>query len=128
MNHYVSHPFAHGDTLDRAQRWLLQRGFRPEQIEAHREGVPRITVVCDSERTVEARMILKAAETGDPDGWPGLWDEARMPHPHRDPMISDAMATAVFTVKPAPIAWHPLDARDQGSELSDVWEVNTRFA
>ncbi len=128
MNRYVSHHFAHEETLDRAERWLRQRGFRPEQIETHREGVPRITVVCDAERAAEAEMILKAAETGDPEGWPSLWDEARMPHPHLATQVPDATDTVVFTVHPSPIAWHPLDAHHSPSELSDAWDVKTRFS
>ncbi len=127
MNRYVSHQFAHVETLGRAERWLKQRGFRAEQIEAHHEGVPRLTVVCEADRALEAAMILQAAEAGDPDGWPSLWDQARMPHPHLPPQQFDD-PTSVFLVSASPVAWHPLDARHESNELTERWDTTTRFA
>ena len=56
MNRYVSHHFAHVETLGRAEGWLKQRGFRPEQIESHHEGAPRLTVVCEADRALEAAV------------------------------------------------------------------------
>ena len=130
MNHYVTHHFAHVETLDRAEKWLLQRGFRADQIEVHRQGVPRISVLCSPDRSTEARLIFKAAETGDPDGWPSVWDLSQMPHPHLEP-AADKAATQVIDAHPTPVGWHPSDvivAAEDAKALRDVWDVNTRFA
>jgi len=132
MAHYVTHHFAHCETLDRAERWLLMRGFRPSQIETHREGVPRISVLVSAGQSFEADMIFRAAEANDPDGWPSLWEAARMPHPHHPvPGPEDVTATVVVTTKPTPVSWHPTEAEDAAGNdtgLADVWDVNTRFA
>jgi hypothetical protein len=129
MNHYVTHHFAHVETLDRAERWLLQRGFRPTQIEVHREGVPWISVLCSPDREAEAAMIFEAAEASDPDGWPSFWDLSRMPHPHSEPAEA-ATATSVVTARPSPIGWHPPDvnvASEADYGATQVWDVSTRF-
>jgi hypothetical protein len=129
MNHYVTHHFAHVETLKRAERWLLQCGFQTDQIEVHREGVPRLSVLCSPDRSAEVSLILNAVEAGDPDGWPGIWDIARMPHPHVEP-TPDATSTEVFTARPTPVGWHPTDVRlvaEGPRELTEIWDVNTRF-
>src|SRR4051812_29175819 len=132
MRQYVTHHFAHSETLDRAERWLLLRGFRPSQIETHREGTPWISVLASAGESVEAQMIFRAAESHDPDGWPSFWEVARMPHPHLPaPTPEDATATAVVTAKPTPVGWHPTEVADavgNHSGLGDVWDVSTRFA
>jgi len=129
MDQYVTHHFAHEDTLDRAERWLLLRGFRPAQLEIHREGNLRITVVCPEDRAVEANLVFQAAEVNDPDGVPGLWEQARMPvatpTPHAPGTPPDAQPSG-----PPPVTWHPQDvnvAQENAGPLSDVWDVNTRF-
>jgi hypothetical protein len=129
MNHFVTHTFAHVETLDRAERWLRQRGFRPSQIDAHREGVPWISVICSPDREAEAALIFKAAEASDPDGWPSFWDLAQMPHPHLEP-VSDARESSVVTAKPSTIGWHPPDVRvvsESSPGLGDIFEVSLRF-
>ena len=128
MNHFVTHHFAHAETLDRAERWLRQQGFRAEQIEAHREGVPWISVVCSPDREAEVALLFKAAEAGDPEGWPSFWELSRMPHPHVEP-TADATATAVVTAHPAPVSWHPPDvhvASDDARGPAEVVDVSTR--
>lgn len=128
-NRYITHHFAHVETLDRAERWLRQRGFRPEQIEHHRDGVPWLSVLCSADQCDEAEMIFRVAEAGDPDGWPSFWDLARMPHPVVGPP-PDATATEVVTVHHIPVGWHPPDvfvASEQSYGLGDVWDVSTRF-
>lgn len=130
MTRYVTHHFAHCETLDRAERWLLQRGFDSSQIDAHRDGVPWITVLAAPERSAEVEMIFRAAELNDPDGWPSFWEMSRMPHPHVEPMPEDATASAVVTARPSPVGWHPpetTDATEDASGLTEVWDVTTRF-
>jgi hypothetical protein len=130
MNKFVTHYFAHTETLDRAERWLLQRGFRPSQIAAHREGVPWISVIATPEQKVDAEMIFRAAEVNDPDGWPSFWDTARMPHPHVESTPEDVTTSLVATARATPVGWHPSDvdtAREDDYGLTRVWDVSTRF-
>jgi hypothetical protein len=129
MSKYVTHQFAHLETLDRAQRWLLQRGFAPGQIETHRDGVPWISVVASPEQSAEAELIFKAAEVTDPDGWPSFWELARMPHPHIEPVAADATATSIVSAGRSPVGWHPLETAGAPDDAvsTEVWDVSTRF-
>lgn len=129
MNHYVTHHFAHIETLDRAERWLRQRGFRTSQICTHRDGVPWMTLLCPDGREAEAAMIIRAAEASDPDGWPSFWQLARMPHPHIEP-AADPTSTVAATARPSPLSWHPPDvnlAAEAGIGLGEVWDVGAEF-
>jgi hypothetical protein len=130
MQHYVTHYFAHQETLDRAERWLLQRGYGAGQMTVHREGVPWISVLVAPGKKTEVEMIFNAAELNDPDGWPSFWELARVPHPHVEPQ-PDATATVVATAHPTPVGWHPIEAEQVAEEddygLTAVWDVSTRF-
>ena len=131
MNRYVTHQFAHPETLDRARRWLLQHGFLSSQLEVHREGNPWISVLASPDQSADAKMIIKAAELGDPDGWPSFWEMARTPHPHFEPVSeADASRSTVVTARPSPVGWHPADvnvAAEDTRGFAEVWDVNTRF-
>jgi hypothetical protein len=102
---YLTHTFAHRETLTRAHSWLTRHGFHPRH---NTSGVPRIMIVDDPYRLAAAKMLINAAESADPDGFPGLWDEARLPHyPAQE---------SVANIRPEPakphtsvIGWHPLD-------------------
>jgi len=128
---YVTHHFAHQETLDRAERWLHQVGIDPGRIEVHREGVPWISVIATPEQSAEVEMIFKAAELNDPDGWPSFWETAKMPHPHVEPTAADAVTdSSVVTARPSPVGWHPPDVADTGKAttgLTEVWDIPTRF-
>ncbi|MCA1685115.1 MAG: hypothetical protein LC745_03855 [Planctomycetia bacterium] len=128
---YVSHQFAHPETLDRAERWLRQFGIDPHHIEVHRDGVPWISVIATPEQSAEVEMIFKAAEVNDPDGWPSFWELSRMPHPHVAPPAADPVTDSTFvTARPSPVGWHPPDVADTGrsaSGVTEVWDVSTRF-
>jgi hypothetical protein len=108
MLRYVTHQFAHPETLTRAERWLLQLGFTPGEIEAHREGVPWISVLAAPDRAAEALVVINAAEHTDPKGWPSFWELARMPHVHAEPPAPSA-ETRPHAPHRAPLAWHPPD-------------------
>jgi len=130
MSKYVTHQFAHLETLERAERWLLQRGFAPGQLEVHRDGCPWISVIASPEQSAEAEMIFKAAEVHDPDGWPSFWELARMPHPHVE-AVADVTDSTVVTARPSPVGWHPADTSETVKEpytAVEVWDVTSRFA
>jgi hypothetical protein len=105
---YLTHTFAHRETLSRAQSWLTQLGFRPRQVGAHTSGVPRLVIVDQPQRFAAARMLINAAENADPDGFKRFWDEA--PRPYRSPEecredIPDERREPHSSV----IGWHPLE-------------------
>jgi hypothetical protein len=79
---YLTHEFAHVETLERARRWLVHAGFAQSQIEAVCEGIPRIAIRVDAGQAAEAELIIHAAERSDPEGLPGFWDLARLEHLH----------------------------------------------
>jgi len=105
---YLTHTFAHRETLSRAHSWLTQVGFHPRQIEAQTAGLPRIVIVDEPHRLVAAKMLINAAEHADPDGFPSLWDQA--PQPHGTPNGYHE-GTPPEPGKPhsSVIGWHPLD-------------------
>ncbi len=130
MKGYVTHHFAHVETLDRAARWLLQIGFQPGQIEIHREGRPWIAVHASSDRTGAAEQIFDVAELADPEGWPSFWELSRLPHPHFEPTPEHATESTVLTARPSAIGWHPPDratAQQDDYGLTEVMDVPTRF-
>ncbi len=102
---YLTHTFAHRETLSRAHSWLTRHGFHPRHTSS---GTPRIMIVDELNRLAAARMLINAVELADPDGFPGLWDEARLPHyPAQE---------SVANIRPEPakphtsvIGWHPMD-------------------
>jgi hypothetical protein len=77
---YLTHQFAHLETLDRARRWLVHAGFDPSQIEVMTDGIPRIAVKVAPGQAAEAEFIIDAVELTDPEGLPSFWDLARQPH------------------------------------------------
>jgi hypothetical protein len=79
---YLTHEFAHLDTLARARRWLVQTGFDPRHIETVTEGIPRIAIRVNAGQAAEAGLIINAAERSDPQGLPSFWDLARQEHIH----------------------------------------------
>jgi hypothetical protein len=70
---YMTHTFAHRETLSRAHSWLTQLGFRPREG-AHSSGVPRLVIVDEPHRLAAAKMLINAAENADPDGFTSFWD------------------------------------------------------
>ena len=77
---YLTHHFAHPETLQRARRWLVQAGFDPGQIEAVTSGIPRIAVRVSPGESSAVEQIINAVELTDPDGLPSFWELARQPH------------------------------------------------
>ena len=124
---YVTHQFAHLETLSIARRWLVQLGFDPGQIETHTEGTPRLAIAIRPEQRALAEMVINAAELSDPNAWPSFWDVAQQPHV----FPSETVATPEFTLPHThtdPIGWHP-EKSDHGdsADMTKVWDVMTRF-
>jgi hypothetical protein len=125
---YITHEFAHAETLDRAQRWLIQSGFDPGRIEVHHQGIPRIAVAVEPGEAAVAEMVINAAESGDPDGPPSIWDLARQYHIHpqiEPPAESSAPEshTSSFVV-----SWHPVDTEREVAQASTDTDVELQKA
>jgi hypothetical protein len=70
---YMTHTFAHHETLSRAHSWLTQLGFHPRHG-TQASGVPRLVIVDEPHRLAAAKMLINAAESTDPDGFTSFWD------------------------------------------------------
>jgi hypothetical protein len=104
---YLTHTFAHRETLSRAHSWLTQLGFHPREG-TRTSGVPRLVIVDEPHRLAAAKMLINAAENADPDGFRSFWDETQPSQ-----QISDECCVDVPARRHGPhssvLGWHPLD-------------------
>ena len=91
---YVTHQFAHLETLERAKRWLIQAGIDASRIEARTQGILSLAVAVEPGESAEVKQIIDAAESSDPDGNPGIWDLASVQR-HVYPQTSTAPASGI---------------------------------
>jgi hypothetical protein len=115
---YLTHQFAHSETLDRARRWLVDAGISRDRIHVHRHGVPSLTVEVEPGEVDGIEMVIRAAENNDPDGLPSFWELARL-HPTEAPHGHEEIAslTAPEALPSFLLAWHPVDTN---------WDEDTR--
>ena len=105
---YFTHRFAHQTTLARAHSWLAQLGFKPHQIQMHKNGAPRITLSIEPYQWAEVSLLIGAVECTDPDGLPSFWDQLQ-PHREYSQGHPEATPSAAGPGHSAAIGWHPLD-------------------
>ena len=77
---YMTHQFAHVETLERARRWMVQAGIDRSRIEARTQGILSLAVAVEAGESAEVQRIIDVAESSDPDGYPGIWDLASRRH------------------------------------------------
>lgn len=132
---YITHEFAHPETLDRAHRWLIQTGMDPSRIEVSHQGVPRLAVLATTGEAAVVELVVGAAVTSDAEGLPGFWGHG--PH-HR----KDVHAPARPAPAPAPSAasragrhgdsfmvrWQPIDLELEVARASTASDVDLRRA
>lgn len=108
---YLTHQFAHSETLDRARRWLIHLGVSPDRMQVHRHGVPRLAVAAEPAEVQSIEMIIRIAEMNDPDGLPGFWDLARI-KPDDRASGDEAPTAAALSASPASftLGWHSPDS------------------
>jgi hypothetical protein len=124
---YVTHHFAHLETLSIARRWLVQLGFDPSQIETHTDGVPRIAVAVRPEEAAEVEMVINAAELTDPDSWPSFWDVAQQAHVY-PVLVEQTTELPLPHARTTAIGWHPEDRSSSDAvRLTRVVDVMTGF-
>jgi hypothetical protein len=118
--HYVTHHFAHSETLARARRWLIQAGVAPDRILVHEHGTPRITVAAEPTEVDSIQMIVRIAGMNDPEGLPGFWD---VPHEHpADHTVREEAASSPAPLHPSsfPLAWHAVDGAPDVDLLEEI--------
>ncbi len=107
---YVTHQFAHLETLERAKRWLIQAGIDASRIEARVQGILSLAVAVEPGESAEVQQIIQAAESSDPDGNPGIWDVASQRHVYPQ-TASPAPASGAETHSESfVVGWRPQDA------------------
>ena len=107
---YLTHQFAHPETLDRAHRWLIDAGVSPDRMHVHRHGVPSLTLSVEPAEVDGVELVIHAAEIGDPDGLPSFWELARL-EPDAVPSQRDELgaSTAPEPVHSFALEWHPVE-------------------
>jgi hypothetical protein len=106
---YLTHTFANRETLFRAHSWLTQLGFRPRQLSDHSGGIPRLKMPVEPHRLAAAQMLINAAESADPNGFPSFWDKVGADHATRTSAVETADHQQTAQPHASVIGWHPLD-------------------
>ena len=123
---YVTHQFAHVETLERARRWLVQAGIDPSRIEARTQGILILAVAVEPGESAEVQRIIDAAEFSDPDGNPGIWDVAAQRHvdPHADNGVA-APGSATHS-ESFVVGWRPQDAEREVTQTDTELQKDYR--
>jgi hypothetical protein len=108
---YLTHQFAHLETLQRARRWLIHAGFEPSQIEAMTDGIPRIAVRLRPGEAAQAELVIDAVELTDPQGNPSFWDLARQKHVYPKAAATLEALSASTDPTSFSIGYHPQEER-----------------
>ena len=124
---YVTHQFSHVETLERARRWLIQAGINPSRIEAHTHGIPRISVAVDGAEAVEVQFVIDVAESSDPDGSPGIWDQARQQHIERQGVAQIATPATAAHAESFVVGWRPQDADSEVTQTDTNVQLQKDF-
>jgi hypothetical protein len=101
-----THRFHSFETLTLARDWLGKMGIPSDHIHVSAVGLPSLMVETEVTRLPEVEMIINAAETSDPEGWPS-WDTIVQWTPVHMDSGHDA-ASAIHTHS-TPIGWHPIE-------------------
>jgi hypothetical protein len=122
---YVTHQFAHMETLERARRWLVHAGFDPSQIGVMADGVPRIAVKVSGGQAVEAELIIDAAELTDPIGPPGFWQLPSLERESSRRAIEHKSLPEEFQARTFVVGYHAPNERpeDAGITLEAMQEA-----
>jgi hypothetical protein len=124
---YITHQFAHPETLDRARRWLIQAGIDPSRIEAHSQGIPRLAVAVEPGEAAEVALLIDAAESGDPDGFPSFLELARRRHIYPEPMESSQTLAKEPRSASFVLGWRPVDTELEVSQTSTDVELQRAY-
>jgi hypothetical protein len=122
---YVTHQFAHSETLDRARRWLREAGIAADRMYVRRDGMPRLAVVAEPGEADGIELVIHAAEMAD--HLSSLSHEA-----HRE-AVGPAAAEPMDPTPPHrelasfELQWHPVDQAGDTEVVSAEVELQTAF-
>lgn len=105
---YFTHHFARPETLSRARSWLTQLGFKPHQIEIHKQGIPRLAMSIQPPQWAEVSMLISALERTDPEGFPSMWKRSGRNRSSPGEEAESTVGTRRYDDSAA-IGWHPID-------------------
>ncbi len=107
---YMTHQFAHVETLERARKWLVQAGIDPSRIEARPHAILNLAVAVKAGESAAVQCVFDVAESSDPDGSPSIWHLAK--ERHVDPPEGAAGSTVLTAMHTHSFAlgWHPQDS------------------
>jgi hypothetical protein len=125
---YISHQFAHLETLDRARRWLIQNGIEPSRIDVHTDGIPRLAVAVDAGQFAEVELLISAAESSDPEGNPSFWDLARQKHVYPEPQDASDSTVPEHRSESFVVGWRPLDSDREVIQATTETEIELQKA
>lgn len=113
MMRYVTHHFAHVETLERARRWLIGAGIDPSRIEARTHRMLTLAVAVETGESARAQCIFDAAESSDPDGHPAFWKliGQRLDHAHAG--IDASNGGTPGRSRSFAVGWHPQDTESR---------------
>ena len=123
---YLTHHFAHPETLARFKTWLTHLGIKHHPAASHDSGIPRIALKVDPSQLDAIGMLISVVERNDPDGFPSFWEIAAVPHTRGVEPETKAMAEghqAGFAV----IGWHPNDTSPASDpDFREICEAMSR--
>jgi hypothetical protein len=120
---YVTHQFAHVETLERARRWLVHLGIDPSRIAARTHGTINLTVAVGAGESTEVQHVFDVAEASDPHGPPGIWEIAGRRQLDLQADTATSIAGPGTHSHSFVVGWHPQDVdrevvqTDTGIEL-----------
>ena len=106
---YLTHTFAHRETLSRAHGWLTRLGFHPREVHAPKSSIPRLMIPVEPDSLAAAQMLINAAESADPDGFPSFWDKTEALPGTASQYHGDMDSGRPRSPQSSVIGWHPLD-------------------
>ncbi len=124
---FVTHQFAHVETLERAKRWLVLAGIDPSRVQAHRHGILRLAVVVETAESEEVQHVMNVAESSDPDGQPGFWELTGQ----RDIFLRADAAAGTGGIgthsHSFAVGWHPQDAGRDVTQADTAVELQKHY-
>ena len=106
---YLTHTFAHRETLTRAYSWLTHLGFHPREVDAADVHSARLMIPVDPHRLAAAQMVINAVESADADGFPSFWDKVDTQFGTSREFRNDRVFAHEIRPHSSVIGWHPLD-------------------
>jgi hypothetical protein len=106
---YLTHTFAHRETLSRAHGWLTRLGFHPLEVHAPKSSIPRLMIPVGPDRLAAAHMLINVAESADPDAFPSFWDKTEALPGTTSGHTGDIYSGRPRSPQSSVIGWHPLD-------------------